>query len=146
MLLTKSRANPHKIYNEDPWEKDHIRRRGNIPQVPSRYKEKFASVDPEGEDMDYQHEPVSAFQARCRRQEPKKLQHFTRCLKDEIVERVCNISLGPNGNHHGTLALTLTNPIVHRFPGKIGRIDRLFGTTRRWTRVLQVDECSIRTV
>lgn len=142
----KARANPHGKYKEDPWEKDDIRRRGNVPQVKSRYKEKFASCGPEGDAMGYEHDPVSAFQARCRRRAARELQHFTRCLKDEIVERTCNISLGPNANHHGTFFNLVNNKILIHLCSKIGKTVQLFGTIKQWIRAPQADECYTRTV
>ena len=111
-LFTFVRANPHIIYEEDESERVAIRAR-NVPQVVSRYKEKFASVRPPGDPGEqYRHGPLSAFQARCRSRPVTDLQHFTRCLKDEIVERLCNVKLRPGGNFNGESCVLRSSPEI----------------------------------
>lgn len=49
--------------------------------------------------MGFAHQPRSAFQARCRRQQTFASQHITMQYSDHIYEIVCNIPFGKNSNY-----------------------------------------------
>jgi len=54
----------------------------------------------EGE-VGYRSEPMTTYQAWCRRKQTKNLQHFTRVLKEDIVNRVVHIPLRPRADYRG---------------------------------------------
>lgn len=88
------RRNPHQIYKrvQEPPEE----RGRNVIVIECLQEYPWCGL--EGR-IPYQHLPRTPFQARCREQATSDLQHYTRCLKPEIVERVANIPLKPGSDY-----------------------------------------------
>ena len=73
-------------------EKDRQERndRRHILQIPMNEDMRSCGLD--GPDA-YEHRPRTAFQATCRQQNARNLQHITSCHRGHTAERVCNIPL-----------------------------------------------------
>ncbi|KAK0233815.1 S-adenosyl-L-methionine-dependent methyltransferase [Armillaria fumosa] len=50
--------------------------------------------------IQYHHAPKTRYQKEARKNATANLQHFTRSLKEKIVERIVNIPLKPNADYH----------------------------------------------
>ncbi|TDL19401.1 S-adenosyl-L-methionine-dependent methyltransferase [Rickenella mellea] len=85
--------NPHRIYKKSQEPFDCI---GN--KVTVDCSQEFSWCGPRGNNP-YEHPPRTIFQLHARQGEVKDLQHYTRCLKPEIVERVANIPMVANADY-----------------------------------------------
>ena len=60
----------------------------------------------EGE-IEYEHPPRSAFQARSRRRPAKDIQHITPIFNEDVIERVVNIDLEAGADYRRKLQVSL---------------------------------------
>ena len=94
-LKLRDRVNPHKVYKKDAQDRQEEEARKHIVQVQSHYDDESCGIG----GAEYEHDPRSAFQARCRRRPAKELQHVTPCLPDDVIERTCNIPVVVGANY-----------------------------------------------
>ncbi|TCD63769.1 hypothetical protein EIP91_004952 [Steccherinum ochraceum] len=103
-----------------------------VPSLPCNKARAFCGYH--GSSAVYHHPPRTAFQQRCRESgQLKDLQHYTRVLKEQVVERVVNIPMRPKADYR-TLKQSdwewqFSNPssAVARDgfrPGMYGRLDK----------------------
>ncbi|KAL5519396.1 hypothetical protein ACEPAH_1079 [Sanghuangporus vaninii] len=88
-------VNPHKVYKKGARDRLEEEARRHIVQVRSHPGDESCGIG----GVEYEHEPRSAFQARCRGRPAEELQHVTPCLPDEIIERTCNIPVEVGANY-----------------------------------------------
>lgn len=89
------RVNPHRSYRQTAQDRQELETRRHIEQVRSHYGDESCGIG----GAEYEHEPRSAFQARCRKKPTEELQHVTQCLPDDVIERTLNIPLEAGANY-----------------------------------------------
>ncbi|PCH37981.1 S-adenosyl-L-methionine-dependent methyltransferase [Wolfiporia cocos MD-104 SS10] len=90
--------NPYKILNRNHrLEDDAMDVEDDIPSLLCDPTQKICGFS--GRAVNYHSDPVTSFQAKCRAKPLRDLQHFTRVLKEETVERVTNIPLRPRADY-----------------------------------------------